>query len=438
MQAPTSSPWSEPMDIHVVRKGDTLYTIALQYGVSMSRLIADNQLPDPSRLVVGQTIVIRYPRQVHTVRQGETLYSIARQYGVSIRQLRRNNPVLEGGSTVYPSQTLVISYRDAPTIPLQVNAYAYPFIDKGLLQRTLPFLTYLTPFTYGITPEGGLVELDDQLLIQAAQNAGTGTLMHLSTLTQEGGFSNDLAHLVLNDQQVQDALVRNLLTTLKAKGYQGLDVDFEYVFPEDGPAYAAFIDRLARTLNPLGYPVITALAPKTSSRQRGLLYEAHDYAAIGAAANEVLLMTYEWGYAYSEPMAVAPLPNVRAVVEYALTEMPAEKIWLGIPNYGYDWPLPVVPGETRATSISNQYAVELARKYNAEILYDQTAQSPWFRYWDEHGRQHEVWFEDARSIQAKLGLIQEYGLKGAGYWNLMRPFPQNWVVLNGSFLIQDP
>ncbi len=423
------------MDIHVVRKGDTLYTISIQYGVSMSRLIADNQLPDPSQLVVGQTIVIRYPQQIHIVRPGDTLYSIARQYATTVRQLRRNNPTLE---RLLPGQTLVITYEQTPDVPLRVNAYAYHFIDKGLLQRTLPFLTYLTPFTYGITPEGGLVEPEDRPLIRAAHEAGTAALMHLSTLTQEGGFSNELAHLVLTDGAVQSALVENVTAMLADKGYQGLDVDFEYVFPEDGPAYAAFIARLTRTLNPLGYPVVVALAPKTSAQQKGLLYEAHDYAAIGAAANEVLLMTYEWGYTYSQPMAVAPLPNVRRVVEYALSEIPAEKIWLGIPNYGYDWPLPAVTGQTRATSISNRYAVELARKYNAEIQYDDTAQSPWFRYTDERGREHEVWFEDARSILAKLDLAKEYGLPGAGYWNLMRPFPQNWTVLNAQFVIQDP
>ncbi len=145
---------------------------------------------------------------------------------------------------------------------------------------------------------------------------------------------------------------------------------------------------------------------------------------------------YEWGYTYGPPMAVAPLPNVRRVVEYALSEIPAGKLWLGVPNYGYDWPLPFVQGESKATSISNQYAVQLALRYNVPIQYDQTAQSPWFRYTDEQGREHEVWFEDARSIQAKLALIPEYGLYGAGYWNLMRPFPQNWVVLADEYSIR--
>ena len=117
-------------------------------------------------------------------------------------------------------------------------------------------------------------------------------------------------------------------------------------------------------------------------------------------------------------MAVAPLPNVRAVVEYALTEIPAEKLWLGVPNYGYDWPLPFLQGETRATSISPQYAVSLAARYRSSISYDETAQAPWFRYTDENGTEHEVWFEDARSIRAKLSLIPEYGLDAVSYTHL--------------------
>lgn len=135
-------------------------------------------------------------------------------------------------------------------------------------------------------------------------------------------------------------------------------------------------------------------------------------------------------------MAVAPLPNVRRVVEYALTAIPAEKIWLGVPNYGYDWPLPFIQGKTKATSISSQQAVALALRYSAEIAYDDVSQSPWFGYTDESGGKHEVWFEDARSIQAKLALIPEYGLIGAGYWNLMRPFPQNWRVLSSLYQLR--
>lgn len=424
------------MEIHIVKPGDTLYGIAATYGVPQSQISLDNGLNGQS-LIPGQALVIRFPQVTHIVRPGDTLLSVARQYGVSLRTLWQNNPILGGGTAIWPGEALVISYRQASGPAIFVNAYAYPNISPVLLRSTVPYLSYLTPFTYGFTPQGALVDLNDTTLIAAARQAETAPLMHLSTLTQDGGFSNELAHLLLTDEGLQGRLIANLIAALRAKGYRGLDVDFEYVFPEDAGAYAAFLSRLTQRLNPLGYPVIAALAPKTSATQRGALYEGHDFAAIGAAVNEVLLMTYEWGYTYGPPMAVAPLPNVRQVVEYALTEIPAGQIWLGIPNYGYDWPLPYVQGETKATSISSQQAVALARRYGVDIQYDQRAQTPFFHYFDESGRKHEVWFEDARSIRAKLSLIPEYGLIGAGYWNLMRDFPQNWMVLSSLYQIRE-
>ena len=114
---------------------------------------------------------------------------------------------------------------------------------------------------------------------------------------------------------------------------------------------------------------------------------------------------------------------------------PRKRFSWASPNYGYDWPLPFVRGTTRAQSISNQYAIELAIRYHIAIQYDETAQSPFFHYTDASGTVHEVWFEDARSMAAKLNLIAEYGFRGAGFWNLIRPFPQTWQVLNSLYQI---
>jgi len=425
------------MEIHVVRPGDTLTSIAEEYGVPLSLLRSDNQLPDPGRLVTGQTVVVRQPVLTYTVQPGDTLFSIAAATGVSPRDLFRLNPALRGEYAVFAGQTLVLEDEGDRNGSILVTGYAYPFVDKGLLQRELPYLSGLIPFTYGIRSDGNLVELDDAALIAAAQQMGVTPVMHLSTLTEEGRFDNQLSALVLNDPQIQDALIENILSNMEQRGYEVLDVDFEFVLPEDAQPYADFIARLRETLSPFGWPVIVALAPKTSADQQGLLYEGHNYRLLGEAADAVLLMTYEWGYTYGPPMPVAPLPNVRRVVEYALTEIPPEKILLGIPNYGYDWTLPFVQGESRATSISNQYAVTLAADNGVDISYDSQAQAPFFRYRDDMGREHEVWFEDARSIRAKLSLISRYNLRGAGYWNLMRPFPQNWLVLNSMFFLAD-
>ena len=425
------------MDIHVVKSGDTLYSIALQHGVPMSQLILDNQLPEPDRLVVGQAIVIQYPEQTYTVQAGDTLFSIAAAHQTTVRQLLRDNPALGGRDRIFPGQVLILSYRQTREGTLSVNGYAYPHIDRGLLQRTLPFLSDLTPFTYRFTNQGALIQLDDQYMIDAAQYMGVRPVFHLSNLDDtEGAFSQDLAHIALTDQQVQTRLIHEILGTLHSLGYQGLDVDFENVAAQDAQAYAQFISRLREALSPHNIPVLVALTAKTSRNQPGSLYEGHDYRLLAQAADYVLLMTYEWGYSYGPPMAIAPIRNVRQVIEYALTEMKAEQIFLGIPNYGYDWLLTYQQGR-RAPSISNQEAVQLAIRHYAAIRYDQEAQSPWFRYVDGSGQEHEVWFEDARSIKAKLALTQEYGLYGVGYWNLMRPFPQNWVVLNSLYHIRE-
>ena len=421
------------MDIHVVRQGETLSAIANQYGVSAGLLAADNGIPTELPLIVGETLVVRYPESIHTVVSGETVFSIAQEYGISVLDLLRRNFVLQGKNEVYPGQTLVIAYRDPPTQVIGVNGYAYPYINIDLLDSVLPYLTYLTPFTYGIANDGTLLPLGDTELRAAAGYYRATVLMHLSSLTESGQFSSERASLLLRSEELQENLIRSIIQNLRRKNFYGLDIDFEYLAPQDKDAYVAFINKLRERLNPLGYPVIVALAPKTSADQPGLLYAAHDYRAIGEAANAVLLMTYEWGYTYGPPMAVAPIPEVREVLDYAVTEIDPSKIFLGIPLYGYDWTLPFEQGVTKAESVSPADAMELAREYGAEIEYDEEAQSPYFNYYGRSGHEHVVWFEDARSMKAKLDLVAEYGLQGISYWNLTRSFPQNWALLDSIY-----
>jgi spore germination protein len=180
---------------------------------------------------------------------------------------------------------------------------------------------------------------------------------------------------------------------------------------------------------------MTAVAPKLSAAQTGLLYEAHDYPFHGATVDKVILMTYEWGYLSGPPQAVAPLNQVKRVLDYAVSVIPRNKILMGIPNYGYDWVLPYVRG-TKATTFSNVEAVARALRNKADIKYDAAAQSPYFNYYDSQKRQHIAWFEDARSIVQKLNLVDEYKLAGISYWTIERPFPQNLVVLNSMYNVK--
>ena len=412
-----------------MKTGDTISSVARAFGVSAQRLAADNGLERPDRLAVGQALLILRPQQIYTVRAGDTLSSIARGFGITTAQLLRNNPFLAVEPTLFVGRELTVSFEDKPERTMRMNGYAYPFISPALLRRELPFLSTLTIFGYGFADDGALIPPDDEPLLALAREYGVAPILLLSSITEGGNFSSARASRLFQDAQLQSRVLYELADVMQRKGYRGLDIDFEYVEAEDSHAFLDFIANAAGLMHERGFFVNVDLAPKSSANQQGLLYEAHDYAAIGALADTVLLMTYEWGYTLGPPMAIAPINQVRRVVDYALTVIPPEKIMLGIPNYAYDWTLPFIRGTSQAVSISNQYAVTLAGRYNSNIVLDPAAQSPYFYYTAPNG-EHVVWFEDVRSINAKLELVFQRNLRGVGYWNLMRPFAQNWALLS--------
>ena len=368
------------MEIHVVQSGETMEGIAETYNSSYEELLQYNQLPNPDNLVVGQCVLI-------------------------------------------PSAS-------APLGEMIVNGYLYPHIDEEVYRQALPSLTNVTIFGYGFDAEGNLIETPDEEVIAIAKSYGVQPIMLLAAMDEQGQFSLENGRIVFNNTLLQEKLIAGILVVMQQKGYVGLDIDMEFIPADLKEAYINFIENVTRQLNQYGYFVNVDLAPKVSATQQGLLYESHDYARIGQIVDRVLLMTYEWGYTYGPPMAVAPLPSVKRVLDYGVTEIAREKIFMGIPNYGYDWPLPYERGVTAARTIGNEEAIMLAVNYRTEILFDENAMSPYFYYTDEQGIQHVVWFEDARSIQAKIQLGFSYPLRGLGYWNIMRPFPQNWRVVD--------
>ena len=366
-----------------------MFSIAREYGTNAATLAAVNELDDPDVLVIGQTLVI--PRTPDP-----------------------NRPTIQSNGyvewyTENPSETLINEVR-----------------------KRAPLLSSIMPFSYDVKADGSLTPINWGELGQIAEENNLSTSIVITNI-EEGAFSDTLAQAIFASTDVQDKLIANVLAEAKAKNADHIHVDFEYLRAEDREAYVSFLRKLKEAA--VGLTTSAALAPKTSATQEGRWYGGHDYKGIAEVVDYVVIMTYEWGYSGGPPMAVSPIGPVREVIEYALTEMPAEKILMGQNLYGYDWTLPFETGNPPAKVVSPKQAINLARERNASISYDEKSQAPFFHYWQD-GKEHVVWFEDARSINEKFQLIKELGLRGISYWHMAFVFPQNWRLLYETFQIQ--
>lgn len=299
------------MIIHIVKQNDTIYSIANFYGTLPSLIIEINDLSDLPYLVIGQALLILIPDETHTVQRGETLESIANMHGTNVIKLLQKNPALINNNTLYEGQKIVISYKDEQNKKLDIYSFVYPYVSKSILRTSLPYVTRCAVFGYGIRPDGSLIEIDDQPIINLCYEYKTAPVMLLTSLSEDGNFDSGVASRMFNDITLQNRVIQNMLRIMKTKGYLGADIDFEYINSEDREAYIGFVRNVTNQMNQNGFKVNIDLAPKTSSTQPGTLYEGHDYAALGAAANTVLLMTYEWGYTYGPDLVTnAPLTYI--------------------------------------------------------------------------------------------------------------------------------
>lgn len=422
------------MQIHVVQRNQTLFGIARVYGTTAEDIIEANELPNPNNLVIGQALVIPIAGSFYWVQSGDSLWSIARKFNVSVQQLVNVN-------RISVNQPLQVGFRlyipPRPKARGEFNGYVEPrgsSVSPALensAREAAPYLTYLAPFSFQALRDGSLKE---PLLnnFPAIARANNNTLMMVITNQENDQFNDDLGRILLNDIAIQDKFLNNIVTTAKKYGFRDIHFDFEYLRPADREAYNRFLRKARDRFKREGWLISTALAPKTSAGQKGRWYEAHDYKVHGEIVDFVVIMTYEWGYSGGPAMAVSPIDPVRDVLEYAVSEMPSSKILMGQNLYGYDWTLPFVQGSV-AKAVSPQQAIQLAARYSVPIQYDTKAQAPHFNYVDEKGKRHEVWFEDARSIQAKFDLIKELRLRGMSYWKLGLSFPQNWLLITENF-----
>ncbi|MFF5996615.1 glycoside hydrolase family 18 protein [Lysinibacillus sp. KU-BSD001] len=427
------------MQIHVVQPGQSLYGIAQAYRTTAQAIAQANELRNPNQLVVGQALVIPIYGSFYWVQPGDSLYRIAQRFGLEVNTLAQINRLNVNAPLAIGIQ-LYIPPR--PKTEIEALAFLEPRGDEIsalLLQQAMDAsrnLTYLSLFSLEAKRDGSLRTPPSNGIENIVETTGAAVMLVVTNL-EAGQFSGELMRDILQSIAVQELMLENIISYAEQLGgVKAVMFDLEHIPGDQKTAYNQFLQRAVERLHEVNLVVCVALAPKTRADQPGEWFVAHDYKAVGQIVDFVMLMTYEWGYSAGPPLPVSPIKEVERVLNYAVTEMPPNKIIMGQNLYGYDWTLPFVPGGAYARAVSPQAAIQLAVRYNASIQYDTTAQAPFIEYVDDEGKEHIVWFEDARSIQAKFLLLKEFKLRGIGYWKLGLSFPQNWLLLEEYFTIK--
>ncbi|WP_157729455.1 glycosyl hydrolase family 18 protein [Tumebacillus algifaecis] len=275
------------------------------------------------------------------------------------------------------------------------------------------YLDQVTMMTFHVTATGDIAGTPATEGIDLAASKRVPLYASL-TNESDAGFDKKLAHTVLSNPDLRQKTVSRALDLVKQNRFGGLNLDFENMYPTDRAAYTSFVQELAEAMHNHSYRLIVSAAAKQADAPQSNWFGAFDYAALGQAADQVQLMTYDENGPWGDPGSVAGYPWVESVISYAVSVIPSHKILIGLPSYGYDWNMTAGTGK----AVTWKGIPNLLAKTGAKPQWDVGKRSPYFSYTAEDGSAHIVWYEDERSITAKVQLVHGYELGGVSVWRM--------------------
>ena len=312
---------------------------------------------------------------------------------------------------------------------LVVAGYVVPWDARSqpALDRPPPPVGELSPVWYQPTETGGLTTVDQARGQPLPQGRRDVRLVPSVTNFRGGQWDGPLVSAILADPGGRRTHIEALVDVARGPGVAGVDIDYESLDGADRQAFSAFIRDLADALHDADRSLTVTVHAKRSEPGNWPGAQAQDWQALGDAADAVRVMAYDHAWAGSRPGPVAPLPWVDDVLRFAVDEMPPDKIFLGLPTYGYDWPDGGPGGDVAWAD-----AAALAESRDADERWDDESASPWLTYADDTGTPHIVWYEDARSLAAKVDLARRYEVGGVFIWKIGGEDPEIWDVLQDA------
>ncbi len=425
------------MQIHIVNEGETINSIANLYNIPVNRLLSDNSLPPNSNPNIGQSLIITNPEQTYIVREGDTLSSIAGSFNTTPIELIKVNSYItnRGNKAVNPGEEIVIRYSLSNNT-IQINGFTTTYISQDILERTLPSLTYLTILNYQVLATGDISDISDINIINTAKAYGVVPIMFVSSMDTQGRGSYAVTHSLCTNPDVQNRFIDNILTILRSNDIYGVNFGFYSILEDDLPAYVSLISNVTNILNNEGYVVFATLNPNTWRYNPSLPYTLPFISQVGNAANYVILMNYLWATTTMEQYEYTTPAFLKQYLDFVITQISPEKIFIGLSRLAYDWELPYAEFETKQSLLTNVAATFLANELGIELKYDDRTQTPYFNY-NTSGTDHLVWFKDSRSVQALLNMIVEYNLKGLAVWNILYYGNPTWLPIYSQFNVEN-
>ena len=422
------------MAIHVVRSGESLWTIANYYGISIPSIVRDNGIIDIHSIVPGLALYIanhKFPfyNRSYQIKAGDTLWALARRFRTSVEQIIQTNQGIDINRLMIGKIILIPSPNK---LSLTTLGFIEPYNPEEFLS-TLNLLanqlTFIGLAAFSLTEEGyAFVALRDQEIVARSKQLNITPLLMIRNF-ENGVFSPEKIDSILVNPTYRNNLITSLVGLVRSRGYEGVSIDFEFMPPERRNEFTLFLRDLKTAL---GESILHVnVHAKTEDNPAALLSGPFDYREIGRIADIVAVMTHDYGYPAGPPDPVAPIWWVNNVLRYALTQISANKLQMALPLYGYDKKVPT----NQTSALSVLAAQNKAISKGSPILFDQRAQSPWYQYWEDN-QQHIVWFEDIRSYIEKYNLMDQYQLLGTTFWQLSLPAPQNWAFLRDNIAVQ--
>ncbi|MFQ5960763.1 MAG: glycosyl hydrolase family 18 protein [Candidatus Methylomirabilales bacterium] len=297
-------------------------------------------------------------------------------------------------------------------------------------------ISIIAPQVFVIDRDGFVFGEVNPELLEAARQRHVAVM----PLVINPGFDQEVIHSVLDDPSKMQRAIRYLLYYADRDGYWGFQLDFENIHASYRHRYNLFVEEAARQFHRRGRRLSVAVVAKHSDRRQD--YSEYswvnwtgvfDYATLSRAADFLSVMTYDQHSWETPPGPIAGVPWMRRVAKYALTKVPPEKLYLGIPLYFRSWNRAGLPGAYGGFP----EVVRLLHRHGVVAGWDTARRVPWFRY-QANGVEYEVWYEDVRSFQAKLELVQAYGLQGFSAWVIGQEDPRIWNEITQRIRIRRP